>query len=325
MGTVRGILGDVEVAGLGACAAHEHLALGGDFIARRFADFQLDDPAVIAADLASFVAAGGGWAVDTMPTGPGRQVGWLVDIARRSGVVILCPTGLHLPLYYPAHHPLLAMDRDALERLFVTEIEDGLPLADGRRSSHRAGIIKVAGSRDRLTAREREAFAAAGAAARRTGVPIITHTEQGTAGLEQVERLRAAGAEPAHIVLSHCDRVHDLGYHRELLATGVVLEYDNHFRSLDGERCPTAELIAALAPEFPDQIVVGMDLARRRYWSGFGGGPGIAWLLTTLPDILRRHGVADELVERILIHNPARAYALARDPASLSTGHEERP
>jgi hypothetical protein len=48
-----------------------------------------------------------------------------------------------------------------------------------------------------------------------------------------------------------------------------MLEYDHHFRSyLKDRTCPTADLIAALAPEFPDQIVVGMDLARRSYWHG---------------------------------------------------------
>jgi 5-phospho-D-xylono-1,4-lactonase len=70
-------------------------------------------------------------------------------------------------------------------------------------------------------------------------------------------------------------------------------------------------LIATLAPEFPDQIVVGMDLARRSYWHSHGGKPGLVWLLTVLPTLLRERGVNDELIERILILNPRRAFAFA--------------
>ena len=35
---------------------------------------------------------------------------------------------------------------------------------------------------------------------------------------------------------------------------------------------------------------------------GYGGKPGLAWLLTVLPVLLRERGVEDNLVERILIH-----------------------
>ena len=65
---------------------------------------------------------------------------------------------------------------------------------------------------------------------------------------------------------SHTDRQPDMAYHRALLPSGVLLEYDHHFRShLKDGNCPTVDLIAALAHEFPRQIVVGMDLARRSY------------------------------------------------------------
>jgi len=113
-------------------------------------------------------------------------------------------------------------------------------------------------------------------------------------------------------VLSHTDRRPDIAYHRALLSTGVMLEYDHHFRSyLKDGTCPAADLISALAPEFPDQIVVGMDLARRSYWHGHGGEPGLVWLLTVLPSLLRERGVNDELIERILILNPRRAFAFS--------------
>jgi predicted metal-dependent phosphotriesterase family hydrolase len=51
-----------------------------------------------------------------------------------------------------------------------------------------------------------------------------------------------------------------------------------------------------------------MDLARRSYWHGHGGKPGLVWLLTVLPTLLKERGVRDDLIERILTHNPRRAF-----------------
>ena len=98
-----------------------------------------------------------------------------------------------------------------------------------------------------------------------------------------------------HTWCSATDRRPDIAYHRALLSTGVMLEYDHHFRShLEDGTCPAADLITTLAPEFPDQIVVGMDMARRSYWHGHGGKPGLVWLLTLLPTLLRERGVKHE-------------------------------
>ena len=173
-------------------------------------------------------------------------------------------------------------------------------------------MVKVAGGLGKLTPHQQEAFAAAAETSRRTGCPIITHTEQGTAGEEQVRLLLDGGAHPSQVVLSHTDRRPEIPYHRTLLSSGVTLEYDHHFRTyLKDGTCPTADLVAALAPDFPNQIVVGMDMARRSYWHGHSGQPGLAWLLTALPALLRERGVHDDLIERVLTQNPARAFVFA--------------
>src|ERR1700740_437131 len=98
-----------------------------------------------------------------------------------------------------------------------------------------------------------------------------------------------------HTWCSATDRRPDIAYYRALLSTGVMLEYDHHFRShLEDGTCPAADLITTLAPEFPAQTVGGMDMARRSYWHGHGGKPGLVWLLTLLPTLLRERGVKHE-------------------------------
>ncbi len=313
MSFVRTILGDEPADGLGRCSAHEHVIIDAPHIAEKHPAFLLDDIVAACVDLQEFQDAGGGWVIDAMPTGAGRCVLKLAAASQRSGVRVVCPTGLHLPMYYPPDHPMLSMGREKLVDVFVREILEAVRDEDGP-LPYRAGVIKVAGSHGRLTSHQREAFAAAAETSRRTGCPVVTHTEQGTAGEEQVRLLLDGGAHPAQVVLSHTDRLPDIAYHRALLSSGVTLEYDHHFRThLKDGTCPTADLVAVLAPEFPDQIVVGMDLARRSYWHGHGGKPGLVWLFTVLPALLSERGVSDDLIERILTHNPMRAFAFAED------------
>ena len=69
-------------------------------------------------DLREFRDAGGGWVIDTMPTGAGRRARKLAAASQQSGVHIVCPTGLHLPLYYPPDHPMLSMDQEELAEVF---------------------------------------------------------------------------------------------------------------------------------------------------------------------------------------------------------------
>jgi 5-phospho-D-xylono-1,4-lactonase len=308
---IRTLLGDVPTNGLRRCSAHEHLIIESPYIADKHPEFLLDDVNAACVDLREFRDAGGEWVVDAMPIGAGRCARKLATVSQRSAVHVVCPTGLHLPIYYPPGHPMLSMDREELTELFVSEIAENIRSETGP-LPYRAGVVKIAGSLGKLTPHQREAFAAAAETSRRTGCPIITHTEQGTAGEEQVRLLSDGGARAAHVVLSHTDRLPDIPYHRALLSSGVTLEYDHHFRTyLKDGTCPTADLVARLAPDFPDQIVVGMDMARRSYWHGHGGQPGLVWLLTVLPALLRERGVQEDLIERVLTRNPARTFAFA--------------
>lgn len=310
---VRTVLGDLPAtAALGVCDAHEHVAMGGAWLAANFPELVLDDSERVLVDLRAYRAAGGGWIVDSMPTSAGRDAGQLADLAQRCGVPIVCPTGVHQSRYYPTNHPLLAMSRDALADLFIREIEVGID--DGAGSLPiRAGVIKVASEGERLTSAERERFAAATLAQHATGCPILTHTAAGRDAYEQLSCLMAHGAQLSQVILSHCDKNPDVRFHRELLSAGVVLEYDQHFRQLSlGERCVAADLIVELFGEFPDRLLVGMDLARQKYRKGYGGTPGLAWLITDFLPRLRRCGLSAQQVEQIAVTNALRAFAFQK-------------
>jgi phosphotriesterase-related protein len=312
---VRTVLGDIPPEQLGVCDAHEHVIIDPSYMTEKFPDFCLDSVDAAVEELLRFKADGGDAMIDSMPTG-GRNAAKLAEVSRRSGVHLVCPTGLHLKKYYPEGHWGGRLSVDELTEVFVAEIEEGIDANDLggptlRRLPHRAGVIKIASGLDRIDDHERRIFEAAVAAHRRTGCPILTHTEQGTAALEQVKLLSRLGADLSRVTLSHTDRKPDVDYHREILGSGVKVEFDSAFRWKPADGNPTLDLVRTLAPEFPNQLMLGMDAARRSYWKCYAGTPGLSYLLTEFRARLQACGIDDELWFRIMRSNPAAAFSFA--------------
>src|SRR5690606_10014548 len=108
----------------------------------------------------------------------------------------------------------------------------------------------------------------------------------------------------------HTDRKPDLAYHREILATGAFVEFDSAFRWKAGEGNPTRDLVLALfADGLGDRVMLGMDAARRGYWKVYGGAPGMTYLVAELLPQLAEAGLSPDDLLRIMVTNPARAFA----------------
>ena len=117
-------------------------------------DFDLGDVDRMTTEVAAAAALGLRSVVDAMPCDAGRNAGKLAELSRRTGVQIVAPTGLHHERFYDAAHWSHRLSVDELADLFVADIEEGIDELDYsgplvRRTEHRAGVIKVAGSRGR--------------------------------------------------------------------------------------------------------------------------------------------------------------------------------
>lgn len=320
MSFVRTVLGDVAPSSLGATYAHEHVIIDVGPLTERDPDWRLDSADDAVRELGPARALGLGTVVDTLPCALGRDPRKLGEVSRRSGVHVVASTGLHVAdLYGPDHWSATAAE-DELARLFMADIEEGIDDHDHagpsvRRGRHRAGVVKVGGSREMATERDRRAFRAAAAAQRATGCPILTHCSDGVGGLEQVRLLAEAGADLGHVVLSHTDKVVDRAYHRELLATGVSVEYDQGFRWKDGQDNGTLILLDWMLEDgHGDQLMLGLDAARRSYWTVHGGRPGWTFLLGAFSEAMARHGIDEAARRRMLFDTPARVYAFGEVP-----------
>ena len=209
------------------------------------------------------------------------------------------------------------MTVDELADLFAADVSNGIDANDYsgpvvHRTEHRAGVIKIAGSDGGPSDRDRRVFEAAAEAHRRTGVPILTHCENGTGALEQLRLLADQGVDLGHVALSHVDKVVDRAYHRELLSSGAFAEYDQSFRWGDQPNGTIRLLEWMIEDGLDGRIVVGMDAAKRGYYRVFGGQPGLAWLLDGFRRLLDGAGIGEAVRHRLFVTNPAQLYCVQR-------------
>jgi phosphotriesterase-related protein len=302
---IRTVLGDISPDQLGVTYMHEHLIIDSPIVARDFAFIHLPNEIDAINEVNECKKVGVGAMLDCMPLGSGRDARKLLRIAEATGVNIIAATGLHHDRYYNEDDPLEKASAEKLAELFLRDINDGMEKTDAK-----AGIIKVVSSGPKIKDREIKLFEAAAIAHSESGAPIISHCEHGTGAIEQLELFRNLNIPLSHVTLSHTDKEADLGYHREILSSGVFVEYDQSLRQANDGKAPSAQLTAAMVGAgFVNQIMMGTDGARRTLWSSLGGSPGLAWLYSGWTNKLIEAGLNPSNIEQIFILNPAKALA----------------
>lgn len=312
MSLVETTLGALEADSLGIINAHEHLIIDGGYTVVKEPDFRLDSAPKAVEELSRWRDAGGGAIVDTMPFGCGRNVRKLVQISEATGVPIVVPTGFQKSSYYLPDHWQHRYDEEAVAELLVAECRVGVdennydgPLV--RRSPIKAGLIKVAGDYGFVGTTTRKLIRAAGRAHKVTGTPVLVHTEMGTAGEELLDLLAAAGVPPERVMLCHLDRNPDPVVHRALAARGAFLEYDTPGRIKYQPEGVVVDLMRTMFDAgYGSRLLLGGDMARRSYWTAYGGGPGLAYLLTGFTRRLLGEGFSEREVAQVWRENPVR-------------------
>jgi predicted metal-dependent phosphotriesterase family hydrolase len=299
---IRTVLGDIAPEDLGATYCHEHLLTApAPHLAGADRDLVLDDPARARAELDSFRAAGGRAIVEVTTPEFGRSPDGLRRLAAATGVHIVATTGHVSEEYWRGVLDLDARSEQELTAEFEADLTDGM---SGTQVS--AGVIKVGSSLGAVTAPEAKIMRAAAAAQRATGAPITTHTTAGTAALEQVSTLEAAGADLGRVCVGHLDRRLVWPEHLEIARTGVFVGFDCISKEQYQPDSKRAQYIARLFDAgHGRQICLSGDLARRSYLGAWGGEPGYRYILESFVPLLRRAGLDDDAVHALLVANPA--------------------
>jgi phosphotriesterase-related protein len=129
----------------------------------------------------------------------------------------------------------------------------------------------------------------------------------GTAGDLLLDLLEDAGVPAQRVMLCHMDRNPDVAVHRRLAERGALLEYDTPGRiKYQSEHVVIALLRQMFDAGYGAHLLLGGDMARRSYWTAYGGGPGFEYLLATFTPRLHREGFSEREVQQIWEHNPRR-------------------
>ncbi|MCA9885882.1 MAG: phosphotriesterase-related protein [Anaerolineae bacterium] len=305
MSTIRTVTGDIDPNQLGICHPHEHL-IGAPPppYDSQDPDLVLEDEAAAIASVRELQAAGGRALVEMTPIDYNRDPLALQRISQATGLHIIAITGYLKDKFC---RPLVEKQSvEQLTRRFIHEIKHGM---DG--TDIRAGAIKAASSLNEITPAEQKVFEAAAQAQLATGALISTHTEAGTMALEQIALLTGLGVPADRILIGHMDRKLDADYHRAVADMGVYMGFDQIGKP---QYASDADHIAMLQMLIQrghlNQIMLSMDIARKRYLPVYGGKPGFAYLLNDFVPLLRSTEMTDETINVMLKENPKRALAI---------------
>ncbi|HEU4430149.1 MAG TPA: phosphotriesterase-related protein [Myxococcota bacterium] len=262
MTTIATVTGSTTPEKLGKTLMHEHLVIGypgWESHTTEPGPKRADMLAKCVARIEELKANGFRTLLDPCPNDLGRDVSLAQEVAARTGFQIIVATGLYKQeeggAAYWHFRNSFGDVTNAIAELFIREIEDGVG-----ETGVRAGIIKLATGRGKMTDYERQIFTAAAKASVATGAPITTHTDGGTVGDLQQQLLTSLGVPAHRIVIGHSCGTSDHAYHLQIARGGSYLGFDRFGIEMirpDAERVKA--LVALIRAGAGDRVVVSHD------------------------------------------------------------------
>lgn len=316
MATVQTVLGPIDSAELGFTLMHEHVVIGlpgwefdATYTVNRRQAIELASES-----LAELRALGVRTLVDPCPMELGRDVSLLAEVAQRSGMNIVCATGLYHERWgIPAYMRLRSAEY--LTDIYLKEIVDGIG-----GTGIRPGIIKCATTTGRIGVHEEKALRAAARSSRATGLPITTHTDSGSLGAEQCDLLESEGLDLRAAVIGHSCGSSNLAYHVSLLDRGANLGFDRFgMESVYPDKLRIASLIGLVSAGYADQLVISQDFVSCIYSGGLSYSKragsdrwgGRFYLVNEVIPRLRGAGVSGEAIRALTVETPRRIFEAA--------------
>ena len=222
MPTVNTANGPVDTAALGFTLMHEHVYVLTESVMANFPHLWNRDARLqqAVAALAEAKAHGVTTMVDLTVLGLGRDVAFVREAARQSGMQLIVASGLYTYDEVPRYFQLRGVDHMA--DAFVRDVEIGIQGTDIK-----AAILKVATDEQGVTRGVEMVLRAVARAHRRTGVPISTHTHAASQqGLNQQRIFAEEGVDLRRVVIGHSGDTEDIGYLERLMAAGSYIGMD---------------------------------------------------------------------------------------------------
>ena len=272
----------------------------------------LDDPALIAEELRPFTSAGGCTLVDLTTRGLDPRPEGVAEIARRCGLNVVLGAGYYIDESHPPGMDILP-EGDITDEI-VAHVTGGFGA-----TGIRAGIIGEIGFQNGTPAEEKSLRAAA-RAQQATGAALNVHVPFGIGREEVCYRaagiLSDTGADLSRVILSHQDLSFlDHDYEERMLSRGITLELDCFGLEMTSDayggwdfptdRDRIAGVTGLVERGWADQVLISTDVCMKFQLRAYGGH-GFGHILDTVVPRMRRAGIPDTALDKILVENMKR-------------------
>lgn len=241
----------------------------------------------------------------------------MVEAAQATGFNIICATGLYREegggAAYWTHKAQYEDIEGVMEELFISELTEGIG-----ETGVRPGIIKCGTGRGSMSDYESKVFAGVARASVATGVPVTTHTDDGTLGDVQQEVLTKGKVPANQIIIGHSCGTTDTDYHMSIASSGSYLGFDRFgIEALMPDQDRADSLARLIRNGVGDRVVVSHDSV----WC-WKGEPFPAHAMDRITEameptrfdrevvpMLKERGITEEEIEKLVVDNPRRFFS----------------
>ena len=308
MASVNTVSGPVETSELGFTLMHEHVIVKSPGVVENFPSvWNRAEEMERAVTLLRDLAARGVKSIVDATADTGRDIEFVAEAARRSGMQIIAATGLYfdVPRYFRSR------SADVMVELFLKEINEGIA-----GTQIKAGIIKCATDEEGLNADIEKILRACARVHRATGVPITTHTfAAGQTGTVQQDIFESEGVDLSRVIIGHSGDSKDIDYLLRLIGRGSYIGMDRFGLDMF---LPTADRVATIAQlckmGHADKMVLSHDANSYMDWfeRSLIEMTVPNWHYNFIPDsvipALLDSGVTEDEIHQMTVENPRRIF-----------------
>ena len=310
--------GTASPAELGRTLVHEHVLVGfpGWELDAKAPKFKRAEGMARAVDqMHELKGHGVQTFVDPCPMDLGRDAEFLAELSQQSGMRVICTTGA----YFEAEGNTFTFRQLSVEQIteiYIKEIEEGIG-----ETGIKAGAIKIATGAPTVSAYERKLVTAGARAAKATGVPVISHTQDGCCGHDQIDIVTGEGLPAGQLLVGHSDGNPDSKYHCSLAARGAYVGFDRFGISIfQPDEVRVANILKLKAAGHLERLLVSHDSIMCWLGRPLPYAETFQAMLDMLPKwrpthffreiipMLQAQGMTDPEIDTILVANPQRLF-----------------
>lgn len=322
MGSVNTVLGPISAERLGKTLVHEHI-IGGypgwecDALARPYDREKI--VSICIKNVGPVKEYGVRTIIDATPIDLSRDVDVLKEVSEKLQINIICATGMYMEelgkwayLKQRSRSGVGVMSQELYDT-YMRELTVGI-----KNTGIKAGVIKVATGFNNISECEMASLKAAAKAQKETGVPIVTHTENGTMGPEQLDVLLGEGVDPSKIMCGHMCCNSSIEYQLKVLQRKTFIAFDRFgVEAIMSDEVRKIMLIGLLGLGYANRIMLSHDC----FGCGFGRGGTLPedqrrklqnWTYTNIfcniIPAIKAAGVTEEQIDQMMVENPKRLF-----------------